>query len=366
MNQKFHERITRIKEPTFKGSYSKEDCIFLLKDITPHIEEENNEIREEKMKDGIHYSEMLPVEHYPTDEYLEIFHHSLETTAPLMAQYVADVANAIVEDKGKDVVLVSLARAGTPIGVLIKRYLKDRYRIEVPHYSISIIRGKGIDENALAYIIHRHQTTNLQFVDGWTGKGMIGRVLTKSLLDFKKKYNIALSDDLAVLADPAHSSTIFGVRDDYFLPSSCLNSIVSGLSSRTVMREDLIGEYDFHGAKYYYEWENKDLSQFFIDEVSSHFSKAVDRIHPKGEVTHAGWKEMQNIKEIFGVQDMNKIKPGIGETTRVLLRRVPWKILIKDFNAKNMEHIFVLAEEKGVPLEEYPNMTYSCIGIIKE
>jgi len=366
MNQRFLDRVAHLKKPTFNGSYSNEDCVFLLKDITPHMEEENNHVREEKMKEGVHYSEMLPIEQYPTEEYLEIFHHSLETTAPQMAQYIADVSNAILNDKGKDVVLVSLARAGTPIGVLIKRYLYHRYGIVVPHYSISIIRGKGIDENALAYIIHRHQTTNLQFVDGWTGKGMIGKVLTESLKDFKAKYDIELSDDLAVLADPAHSSTIFGVREDYFLPSSCLNSIVSGLSSRTVMRDDLIGEYDFHGAKYYHEWEMKDLSNFFIEEVASHFERSIDRTHPKGVVTHAGWKEMQKIKEIFGVEDMNKIKPGIGETTRVLLRRVPWKILIKDFNATNMEHIFVLAEEKGVPLVHYPNMTYCCIGIIKE
>ncbi|MET7778785.1 cysteine protease StiP domain-containing protein, partial [Streptomyces sp. NPDC005388] len=31
-------------------------------------------------------------------------------------------------------------------------------------------------------------------------------------------------------------------------PSACLNSTVSGLISRTVLRSDLVGEYDFHGA----------------------------------------------------------------------------------------------------------------------
>ena len=59
----------------------------------------------------------------------------------------------ILKQKGADVVLVSLARAGTPIGILAKRYIKYKYNLNLPHYTISIIRDKGIDENALKYIL---------------------------------------------------------------------------------------------------------------------------------------------------------------------------------------------------------------------
>ena len=38
-------------------------------------------------------------------------------------------------------------------------------------------------------------------------------------------------------------------------------------------------------------------------------------------------------KRIFNIKNINHIKPGVGdETTRVLLRRVPWKILVNSLN----------------------------------
>ncbi len=42
----------------------------------------------------------------------------------------------------------------------------------------------------------------------------------------------------------------FGTREDFLIPSACLNSTVSGLVSRTVLNDDLIGPADFHGAKF--------------------------------------------------------------------------------------------------------------------
>ena len=62
------------------------------------------------------------------------------------------------------------------------------------------------------------------------------------------------------------------------------------------------------------------------------------------------------------------IKPGIGETTRVLLRRVPWKILINEKYADDisLKHIFQLAEEKNVEVVLYPLENYRACGIIKE
>lgn len=365
MNQQYQEQVSQLKEPTFKGSYPKEDCIFVLKDIGDAIREEQNDIREQKMAGGTHYSEMLPVETYPSKEYLDLFEASLQETAPLMAQYVADVTELVLKERGRDVIFVSLARAGTPIGVLMKRYAKERYGLDIPHYSISIIRGKGVDENAILYITHKHQSTNLQFIDGWTGKGAIGKVLEASVHSLYQKYDLRLSPELAVLADPSHSASIYGTREDYFLPSSCLNSIVSGLASRTVHREDLIGAFDYHGSKYYQEWEAVDFSLYFVDKVSLHFPHTVVREVEKGEVTFKGWKEVQEVQRRYQVNDINKIKPGIGETTRVLLRRVPYKLLIKE-NTPALAHILSLAIEKKVPVEIYPDMSYSCMGLIKE
>ena len=366
LNSTFNEKAKQIKEPTVTGSYVQDDCVFLLKDISEHVSEEDNELREEKMKRGYHYSEMLPKESYPTEEYLEFFQDSLKKLGAETAQYVADVSEMIVKERGRDVILVSLARAGTPVGVLIKRYVEFRFNLTIPHYSISIIRGKGLDENALLYIINKHKTQNILFVDGWTGKGAIGKVLKHSVSKLNEKFGTTIQSELAVLADPANSAEIYGTREDFLLPNSCLNSIVSGLVSRTVHRDDLVGEHDFHGAKYYTEWENDDLSRYFVDEISKHFSSTRMRSSKKEPVTFQGWDEILRIQQEFGITDINKIKPSIGETTRVLLRRVPWKILIKNSEQPSVQHLLMLAKQKNVEIIEYPNMSYSCIGLIKE
>ena len=366
MNQAFYDKVRQLTPPTMKGRYTDDDCMFVLNDIGTAIKEEDNALREGKMSSGVHYSEMLPIEEPPSADYLQLYHQTLKDSAFQMAQYVADVAEMILESRGEQAIIVSLARAGTPVGVLIKRYVKFQYGIDLPHYSISIIRGKGIDENALLYIMNKHDTQNLVFVDGWTGKGAIGKVLAGSIEAFNQKYDVKLSNELAVLADPAHSAEIYGTREDFFLPSACLNSIVSGLVSRTVHRDDLVGEHGYHGAKYYEEWEEKDLSIGFVDEVSSFFPHVQCRQVKKEAVTMQGWQEIEQIQKEFGIVNINKIKPSIGETTRVLLRRVPWKILIKELDNPSLKHIQILAKEKGVAIEHYPDMSYACIGLIKE
>ena len=71
------------------------------------------------------------------------------------------------------------------------------------------------------------------------------------------------------------------------------------------------------------------------------------------------------IAEEFGITDINLVKPGVGETTRVLLRRVPWQILVRPDRAADLEHVKVLAAQRGVPVVERDDLPYSCIGLIK-
>lgn len=353
------------------GSYSKDDVIFLLKDISNCILEQNNLEREKAIQSGRHYSEMLPIEYQVSDVYLNLYKTQLEKLKEKLALSVGIMCEKILKQKGKDVVLVSLARAGTPIGILAKRYIKYKYNLNLPHYTISIIRDKGIDENALKYILKNHPDMKLQFIDGWTGKGTISRVLDEALENFYKKYNVKLDNILAVLADCAGYSGCFGIREDFLIPSACLNSTISGLVSRTVLRDDIIGKDDFHGAKYYKELKEFDLSNEYIDTISNEFKNVSFEIEEemknwtKDEITKIGDKDVENIKKDYKVYDINFIKPGIGETTRVLLRRIPYKILVKNIEDEALKHILVLAKEKNVPVEEYPLSAYKCCGIIK-
>lgn len=355
------------------GSYDEKDVTFLLKEISAEVVEQDNDVREKAIQSGVHYSEMLPIEYEPTEEYINIFYKSLETFSEKLALAVAVTAEKIIKKRGEDIVLVSLARAGTPAGVLLKKYLQHAGSIEVAHYSISIIRGKGIDENALKYILNKHPYSAIQFLDGWTGKGAITKELDEALALFEKRYGSfeGLCSELAVLADPGHCSTLYGTREDFLIPNACLNSTISGLLSRTVLRDDIIGDKDFHGVKYYKNLEHKDLSNYYIETITRFYDKVLEeakKIASSHDDTEEpkwlGIKDVKKIQDDFDIENIHFVKPGIGETTRVLLRRIPWKILINK-DSENLEHVLQLAAEKNIPVEAYPLEAYHCCGIVK-
>lgn len=333
----------------------------LLKDITGLVEPIGTKERERLIQSGRHYCEMLPIEYSPSEKYMEAYNAAIKNFSTLTADAIGAAAEKIYTKKGSDVVLVSLARAGIPIGILMKRYLNKKFGIDVKHYSISIIRGRGIDKNAMNYILNRHKAENIQFVDGWIGKGAILGELEKEVKNFK-----GVSPELAVAADPANMTALAGTNKDILIPSACLNCTVSGLISRTFLRPDIIGKDDFHGAVYYGELKKYDLSNEFLKNIEEHFSfnKVYNDVLPETK----GIEETKKIAEYFGIDDINFVKPGIGEATRVLLRRVPWKILVRkeDKNNPMLEHIFRLAYEKNVDVECFPLKNYMACGIIKK
>ena len=344
------------------STYREEDVTILLKDITGQLTPLPTEERERLIQSGKHYSEMLPLEYEPSEKYLKAYFDALTRYAEITARATASLAEKIYEEKGEDTALVSLARAGTPIGILLKHYLKRRYGVDVAHYTISIIRGRGIDKNAMAHILARHAPTALQFVDGWTGKGAIARELVKDAAAFR-----GVSAGLAVLSDPAHVAEKCGTHEDFLIASSCLNSTVSGLLSRTVLRTDLIGADDFHGAAFYEELRAKDLTYDFIGAVEKYFPQQA----PQGEAAKsaakgAGLAEVERIAADFAIADINLVKPGIGEATRVLLRRLPWKLLVHSrADEARLGHLYQLAKEKGVEVVEYPLENYLACGLIR-
>ncbi len=345
-----------------RSSYKESDVIFLLKDITGMVNPQPTEEREKLIQAGKHYCEMLPIEYVPSEKYMEIYKEALERYSLQTAQAVGRLSDIIIEKRGENIVLVSLARAGTPAGILVKHYIKQKYRLDIPHYSISIIRGRGIDKNAMKYLLQRYQPGQLLFVDGWIGKGAISDELKKDLKEYP-----GIVPDIAVIADPANITELCGTHEDILIASSCLNSTVSGLISRTFLRNDIIGINDFHGAVYYEELEKSDLSYEFINTIESKFNFD-NTIIKQNKIFGYGIDEVNIIANNFNITDINLIKPGIGETTRVLLRRVPWKVLIdkKYRQHPELSHIVRLAEEKQVPIEYYPLEHYKCCGIIKK
>ena len=212
------------------------------------------------------------------------------------------------------------------------------------------------------------------FVDGWTGKGAITRELSDAITEHAHRTEIVFNPDLAVLADPGHCVRTFGTRDDFLIASACLNSTVSGLVSRTVLNPRVIGPTDFHGAKFYRDLRPADMSNVFLDTVSAQFETAetqVRRMRDTGndqhrEPTWSGLTTVQRIQQQYGITTSNFVKPGIGETTRVLLRRLPWRIVVRDPDAPEHRHIRLLAESRNVPVVVDPDLAYACVGLIKE
>lgn len=355
-----NENIFFIREKMF-GTYKKDDVVILLKDISGLVTPLPTEEREKYIQSGVHYSEMLPLEYEPSEDYLKIYNKALELYSSMTAKTAANAAEKIWKEKGSSAVLVSLARAGTPVGILLKHYIRKKYNCDIAHYTISIIRGKSIDRNAMNFILKRHNAKDIQFVDGWTGKGAIQRELDEAMKAYPE-----VSPGLAVLSDPAGIAQKCGTREDFLIASSCLNSTVSGLLSRTFYRKDIIGENDFHGAVFYRELIDKDLTYQFIDSVEKYFDTADDMDNADYSGGQSGLDEVREIAEKFGIRDINFVKPGIGETTRVLLRRMPWKILVRSLDDnEHLGHLYQLAKEKGAEVTEYPLKNYRACGLIR-
>ena len=91
------------------STYSKDDVIFLLKDISNLIEEEGNKERELKIQNGRHYSEMIPIEYEVSEDYLNLYHEKLRENKDKLAFSIGVMCEKIIKKNGNDVVLVSLA-----------------------------------------------------------------------------------------------------------------------------------------------------------------------------------------------------------------------------------------------------------------
>ncbi|MFF9471519.1 phosphoribosyltransferase domain-containing protein [Streptomyces roseolus] len=368
------ERSSMLPEP-LRGpafsSYAPEEVGWLLQDLSDVELEAPTEEREEAIqRGGAHYAESLPVEYQPSARYQELFHSALESSAARIAHAVGTVTETVLAERSARPVLVSLARAGTPVGVLMRRWALHRHRLDLPHYAVSIVRGRGIDANALRWLAAHHDPADVVFVDGWTGKGAITRELAAALRESEEF--AGFDPEIAVLADPGSCVRTYGTREDFLIPSACLNSTVSGLISRTVLRSDLVGAHDFHGAKFYRELSDADVSNAFLDAVEARFDEVAatvdtdvkDLLAADRTPTWEGWAAVERISEEYGIHDVNLVKPGVGETTRVLLRRVPWKILAKRGAGADLAHVRLLAEQRGVPVEEVDGLPYTCVGLI--
>ncbi|MDP3506767.1 MAG: cysteine protease StiP family protein [Candidatus Melainabacteria bacterium] len=358
----------------FSGSYAAGDVLFLLKRV--QIEPVSVAEKERAIQSGaLHYSEMLSVEKTPDGSYLKLFYQALQQNAEKLGCHLANLCATLAADKvnrhGKEVVLVSLARAGTPIGVLLKRGV-EALGHKVSHYSVSIIRDRGIDWVALDYIRARHADADIIFVDGWTGKGAITSELHSSVKAYNESRGAGIVPQLMVVADLAGCADLAATSSDYLIPSAVLNSVVSGLVSRTVLSSRYTGEGEFHACVYYAEKSGEDLSRYFIEEIMPYLLSALEEAESvvwDNDIRRRLNKRSRDFiayaMEHYGITDRNHVKPGIGESTRVLLRRIPERLVLREPQAPDVQHLVALAAASGVPVETNSELPYRAAAFIK-
>jgi hypothetical protein len=355
----------------FSGSYEARDVQFLLRklDIDPidDVDEKERLIQSGQR----HYSEIIGREKLPSNDYLTLYEQSLEINGRRVAQDLLNLARQIIHLRGKLITLVSLARAGTPFGILLKRLFESRFGIKVAHYSISIIRDRGIDENALDYILSRHTAESLCFIDGWSGKGAIADELERSVAAYNASRCLGarVSPELFVLVDLAGVAAASGSVDDYLIPSAILNAPVSGLVSRTILNE-LIGPDDWHGCLFYSKWLDIDRSQEYVARIDAEARRLpvpplctpADNRSPRRKLMN-DW--VDRIMRERGLANRNLVKPGIGEATRAVLRRSPQEVVLKSICDPDLAHLALLCKERGVTVKEDAQLLLKAVAIIR-
>ena len=360
----------------FSGSYDAEDVIFLLRPVKMDFIDVRE--KEERIQSGKnHYSEMLSEEYLPSADYMKLFMSAMQRNAATFAKHILQLAGIIADRAAQrptdQITLVSLARAGTPVGVLLKRTLALLGK-EAAHYSLSIIRDRGIDATALHHMLTQAKRSpqSFVFVDDWTGKGVIGAELRQAVARFNAKTGLDVPADLHVVADLCGVAEVSATGEDYLIPSSLLNAIISGLVSRSVLNDRLVRPGDFHACVYHEQWEKEDLSRWFVDALFARIRDLPACPAPVAPDQNALQERrarsaafLHFCRTEFGVTDANHVKPGIGEATRVLLRRVPHVVLLRDETHADTAHLLALAEEKSVPVRIVPRLPYAAAALIR-
>jgi len=351
----------------FSGSYLPQDVHFLLQpvqiDMTPVDQ------KEQLIQSGArHYSDMLSQEPAPTAWHLDLFARALDQGAGRLAREVTMLAKALIARfPHTPVVLTSLVRAGVPLGVMLQQTLRALGKHSY-HYGISIIRDRGIDTVALAWIEARHGTEGIVFVDGWTGKGAITDELIRSL---QHRAGYPAQPRLVVLADPCGRSWLAASDDDWLIPFGIMGAPVSGMISRSVWSEQ-----GLHGCVNCDHLAQYECSRQLVDVVAAcRHTLNIDVIPA------CDWQPIQkahlklNSEQVMGflaakyhVSSINRIKPGIAEATRAVLRRVPDHVFVRSVDDPDVALLVYLAREKGLTITEAGDALgqYRAVTIIKK
>jgi hypothetical protein len=339
----------------FSGSYKPEDCIFLLNQLP--LPEGTNFPGWEKEPDAL---------------YMALYHEALEQNAKRLAEDVAKLALSIAANKEELPVLLSLARAGTPYGALLVRALRLLGRNSV-HYGVSLIKGYGVDHQALDYVRKQHPEGTIHFIDGWTGKGGISRELRRSVRLYNEQQGTNISENLQVIADLAGTAGTAVSTDDYFIPSAPINAPMNGLISKTFGESEKTLPTGFHGTYLLEHLATVDYSNHFLNRISGLLGAAFITCSPKlvspqdqAKAHLTNETSMLRLKSMLNIDDEDLIKHGYCETARAMQRRPMQSLRLRNSKSKANQALIALARVQEIAIIEDPHLHYECVGICRQ
>ena len=371
-------------QANFSGSYLPSEVTLLLDIVSADSVNDISPTQKEALIQSgqRHYSDMLTLEKPPSATHEALYNQALAAGKQRMANDVTSLAFSLHQlfhafvSASQPLILVSLVRAGLPIGVLLQKALSDAsasYALVSQHYGVSIIRDRGLDPVALQYILQQHPHSPIVFVDGWTGKGAIYGELQRSLAQITDKRQQAQLFHqgegvipLVTLADPAGVAWLSASDDDWLMPASLLNSTVSGLISRTLYREPSDG---LHQAVYYDKLQPWDRSGEFIQTIDALRQQMPLPTPLTGKLlpTFATQSVIDDLAARFAISNRNRIKPTIAEATRAILRRDPECVLVNEMaDGQDTALLRHLCEEKNIQVIADASIApYQAVTIIK-
>lgn len=344
----------------FTGTYKEADCIFLLNRLNYPEETTSNE------KPGW--------EEAPQQAYLSLYEAALHENGAKLAQDVARLALHLAQQQDELCILVSLARAGTPYGILVQRALTLMGRPAI-HYGVSLIKGWGVDPAALDYIRRLHPYGTIRFIDGWTGKGGISRELHRSVAEYNQSRSLNISSQLNVIADLAGTAGTAVNSDDYLIPSAPINATMNGLISKTFGQPcpDLPAPFCFHGTYMLEHLREADQSNSFIESISILLEEAIATemffFQPllsasgKAAAQDTNLASMARLQASLEISNEDLIKHGYCETVRALQRRPMRSLLLRDPTSEANAALLALAETLDLPVIQDRHLHYECVGV---
>ncbi|RMS42306.1 hypothetical protein ALP71_00897 [Pseudomonas coronafaciens pv. garcae] len=158
------------------------------------------------------------------------------------------------------------------------------------------------------------------------------------------------------------------------IPSGILGATVSGLVSRSIWPSDG----GLHGCVVYGHLQGHDVTRSFIEQIESLRRRKGSTLTLT--LTLAPWTPSQrtglgaaasqviaSLAERFGISNLNRVKPGIAEATRAVMRRVPDHVLVRNLADSDVQLLLHLTGKTGIAVEEVGDVLgpYRAVTIIR-